>query len=115
MQRIDDKDISITLYECDGNLAEVAQSLGTDSDTLSSYIRASTELQKAYAVAVDYVRSVALRNVINSIKGGDVDASRWWLERCSRLVVDDDVLPFQCRGGVCLRVLVYIGEICVTD
>ena len=41
MRRIDDKDISIALIDCDGNLAEVAQSLDTDSDTLSSYIRAS--------------------------------------------------------------------------
>ena len=77
MQRIDDKDISIALIDCDGNVAEGAQSLGTDSDTLSSYIRASTELQKAYAVVVDYVSSVALRNVITRIKDGDVDASKW--------------------------------------
>ena len=77
MPMIDDKDIGIALIDCDGNLAEVAQSLDTDSDTLSSYIRASTELQKAYAVAVDYVSSVALRNVITRIKDGDVDASKW--------------------------------------
>ena len=95
MQRIDDKDIKLALYECDGNLAEVAQSLGTDSDTLSSYIRASTELQKAYAVAVDYVSSVALGNIITRIKDGDVDVSKWWLERCHLGGgVDDDVLPF---------------------
>jgi hypothetical protein len=30
-------------------------------------------------VAVDYVRSVALRNAITRIKDGDVDASKWWL------------------------------------
>ena len=94
MQRIDDKDIGIALIDCDGNLAEVAQSLGTDSDTLSSYIRASTDLQKAYAVAVDYVSSVALGNIITRIKEGDVDVSKWWLERCNRFVVDDDVLSF---------------------
>ena len=53
--------------------------MGTDSDTLSLYIRASTDLQRSYAVAVDYVRSVALRNAITRIKDGDVDASKWWL------------------------------------
>ena len=57
----------------------MAQSLGTDSDTLSLYIRASTDLQRSYAVAVDYVRSVALRNAITRIKDGDVDSSKWWL------------------------------------
>ena len=41
--------------------------MGTDSDTLSLYIRASTDLQRSYAVAVDYVRSVALRNAITWI------------------------------------------------
>ena len=95
MPMFDDESISIALYESGGNLAEVAQNLGIDSDTLSSYIRASTELQKAYAVAVDYVSSVALGNIITRIKDGDVDVSKWWLERCHLGGgVDDDVLPF---------------------
>ena len=40
----------------------------------------STDLQKVYAMAVDYVKSVALRNVIQGIEGGDVADAKWWLE-----------------------------------
>ena len=53
IQMIDEKDISIALYECDGNLAEAAQSLDTDTDTLSSYIKAFTALQRSYAATID--------------------------------------------------------------
>ena len=95
MQEISDKDIGIALHECDGNLAEVAQALGIDTAILDSHIRASKDLTKVYAAALDQVRALALRNVIDGIRRGDVADSKWWLDRDHRLFVDGgEVLPF---------------------
>jgi hypothetical protein len=95
MQAISDQDIGVALCQCDGNLAEVAQALGTDTATVISRIRASKDLTKLYAVALGQIRSLALVNVINGIRRGDVADSKWWLEHDHRLFVDDyEVLPF---------------------
>ena len=69
-----------TLMDCDGNIYETAQRLHTSSYIISMHIKWQKELENGFQVVTDKVMGKALGNIIESIKKGNIEDSKWYIE-----------------------------------
>jgi hypothetical protein len=64
-----------------GIITEIATRLGCQRATVYAYLDAFPKIKAAYDEERDSVCDVARSNIVESIFNGNVDDSKWWVER----------------------------------